>query len=1398
MRQSKRLQVGQAVALVCFLAAVVTARSQAMASTSQPATPAAARPTVLTCAVLPDPSLSPQQAALSAVLEQQLAGQNGLRLVEREQIGKILREQELAVALAPEGTASRVHLGKLLQADLLVFLRIRRSETESKEQVLELSVAETRQGLRLVMDWIPWSDSRVEEGSRQFAEDVMGAVRLVSAGDLKVFTVPPFVSGDVGRRHEQKRFGYALLAEQLLTRRAGVAVVELAEARAMARELAIGGTKIERDLPYYINGSYKTHGDRQEVTISFGLELRRGEESLGEVKREAVPLSQVPEEMDRGLDELFAKIGDSRPAPPDLAREAAQLVNRAGAFRRIGDWDAALPLYESALLCQADDRDALLGLIDGYSLLALRGGFGPLTVRGLRYSPRGRMEAAESVAAYLALLLTKYPVSTRALGSMSSFVRDFHLRDYDVETDWDDAVPLYRQTSRSLYDILMAVIEDPGRFHRPDGMTVKTLAAWASLMAWEYAAIDPQETVARIRRLLTVIDKHIAKKTITCAELETLMPDIGQIAVAREPYFALLDEFASSESPRLKFTARVARLLQGVKDAESQRKAVEEIDTLMGTDVVLTAVKSMIPGYCRRQLGRTLPTQPAAAEGEVEAPRLTSLGETADVVDRRGARRGGMYYIHNWLNVRPDLELVATDGVIYRVSPAGRFEEFFGAGALQLHWDGKYLWAPHWKRISMLDETGREFVRYNESEVTAMISADRFRYAPVAPGQLCMLGLVDLAPSGVRTWAGILRWDAMSDGRLAKRVEPFFEARLQRTPVVKDAVVLDTAFTPAWGIDLPHGGPDGEPLFILKHVTTRPLVIDPTHKTARLAKQPWPLGGVVVRDGDTVYLSPGQRDTTMDGAVYAVKHPDEPPQVVAELSFSSLGQKPLQYTSMAVFEGKIHLLAYLHGDADSLVFAWIVVDPATKQSFVLADPLPPAVSVWPKLKVSNHFGLVIVAGGVGYVAALPPEGRWKPLSSRTLTHALSRPAPLPEKLKDPFWGLNAPDGEEAKVLRGHKWDVTSVSFSPDGRRAVSGGGFIDRTVVVWDLQAGRQQRVLKGQKGGSFAVAYSPDGRYVVSGGFEKTPQSVLSELLLWDAEEGRLVRSFLSTTESIPSLAFSSDGSRLLAGSSRGVLRMFDVTSGEAVYTIPCTAGIWAAVFSHDGSLMATGWGDEGEFAIRLADPKTGREVRRISRLSSCVRSLAFSPKDDLLLAAAEDGSVRLYDVKSGRRVKQFIGDPGGARSVAFLPDGRYFIGGGGGTDSTIARRYRGASPSKASGNPENDLLLWSIDRSTELMRFKGHVQAIRGVAVSSDGRYAISASEDHTVRLWTLPGSAELTNLDRRAAEKSPEAADTALGEIGRSVSSSLTWRVAAIVLLVGVLGLLTLMRRRGGTTR
>ena len=157
--------------------------------------------------------------------------------------------------------------------------------------------------------------------------------------------------------------------------------------------------------------------------------------------------------------------------------------------------------------------------------------------------------------------------------------------------------------------------------------------------------------------------------------------------------------------------------------------------------------------------------------------------------------------------------------------------------------------------------------------------------------------------------------------------------------------------------------------------------------------------------------------------------------------------------------------------------------------------------------------------------------------------------------------------------------LSSLEFSPCGERLVTGAG--DGTVSVWDVQAGKEKRRFRAPLQGISSLSFSADGRRLASGS---------GTICVWDLTSGAFLMGALLQTMatdhhgSVIGVHFSPTNSRLLACAGRDRTTLWDVDSGERIWSIDERA---FAVWSPDGASIATGSADE--CVLHVVDAESG-----------------------------------------------------------------------------------------------------------------------------------------------------------------------------------------------------------------
>jgi serine/threonine protein kinase/WD40 repeat protein len=165
-----------------------------------------------------------------------------------------------------------------------------------------------------------------------------------------------------------------------------------------------------------------------------------------------------------------------------------------------------------------------------------------------------------------------------------------------------------------------------------------------------------------------------------------------------------------------------------------------------------------------------------------------------------------------------------------------------------------------------------------------------------------------------------------------------------------------------------------------------------------------------------------------------------------------------------------------------------------------------------------------------------------------------------------IWLWRPADGA-LRCLEGHRQRVSSVEFSADGARLVSGSA--DMTARLWSVAGTEAPRVLSTHNGDVRSVCFGPAGRWVATAGDDQIIQ-------LWDAQDGRLLHRLSGHGARVFAVAVSSDGALLASGDASGRVMLWDVQSGTYLASlIAHNDMVFSLDFSPDGSRLVSGAAD-------------------------------------------------------------------------------------------------------------------------------------------------------------------------------------------------------------------------------
>lgn len=326
-----------------------------------------------------------------------------------------------------------------------------------------------------------------------------------------------------------------------------------------------------------------------------------------------------------------------------------------------------------------------------------------------------------------------------------------------------------------------------------------------------------------------------------------------------------------------------------------------------------------------------------------------------------------------------------------------------------------------------------------------------------------------------------------------------------------------------------------------------------------------------------------------------------------------------------------------------------------------------------------------------------------------------RPSPLPLRrlfslavIGSLLWGTDS-FGQIRSTLKGHQEEVWEVAIAPDGMLAATSSW---RTVRVWDLNTAKAVFVLQPDQLAAGALAFSPDGKFLITANV----MGGTCHVRRWHLPGGQEA-SRITCARDDRTLVLSPDGKYVALGGigdpNKGaafVVKVYDTETGKLSAVLDGhDRHVTAIAFSAKSALIVSG-SEDGK--VKLWDRTTKKALKTVPVQESAISALAFSADDKILAIGSSGRYIRLYNFPDATLRNTLFSYTNSVKKLQFTPDAKILAIGGG-----------------------NDLQLWSQPCGAMSLLWKGHRERILSVAISLDGKTAITGGEDKEVRVWDLP---------------------------------------------------------------
>jgi serine/threonine protein kinase/WD40 repeat protein len=346
--------------------------------------------------------------------------------------------------------------------------------------------------------------------------------------------------------------------------------------------------------------------------------------------------------------------------------------------------------------------------------------------------------------------------------------------------------------------------------------------------------------------------------------------------------------------------------------------------------------------------------------------------------------------------------------------------------------------------------------------------------------------------------------------------------------------------------------------------------------------------------------------------------------------------------------------------------------------------------------------------------------------------------------------LDTQDGSERFTIKSADEQAFDVMFSPDSSTLVTGAGYTESTIRLWDARSGKAIGSLEGHSTWVSDLLFTPDGTQLISSSADQT-------IRLWDWATRKPAGVLRGHLGEVLGLAVAPDGRTLASRCGDGSIYLWDITKPSrhlGYQTLPSRLRPASTVFTPDSQSIL---GVEQGGGVAVWDARTLKETRRLWGAST--NQITISQDARFVARSETDGRLHVWDVGGGLERTNFMAAAGRFIGAWFTANGKFLLT----SHETAAQRvfdvwdtdnwrrkgsltlrseslmrvFTPALPNSCAVWTRRSLQLFDVtklDEPPKQMETLGFADYIDGLVTSPDDRMAAAVHDQGLVRIWDL----------------------------------------------------------------